>query len=335
MLSPQLHWHSNNVPPEPRWLVKKLLPEMGVGLLSGQWSTGKTFMALHLANRVWTGEPFAGRKIKRRGGTLYFAAEAAGDIPIRLRAIAAPPRAVKPVLLPFTWIDEVPKLSDANTCRQLIDIARRQADSEMQKRFGVPLALIIVDTMSAAAGLEDENSAAHVQPVMDVLHQLAKTTGTLVIAIDHIGKSTHVGTRGSSAKESSADAVLTLEKGGNNSYTMTVRKLRSGPTGQKFEYSLEPISFGTDGDGDEITTCIVSFNPQQVTPATKSWNGAQDLKQAIDAAKQLRLNDDLRLVEGAKLAEVRAEFYKAYPAIGDEARGKPSTANETALATGA
>jgi RecA-family ATPase len=258
-----LHWHNNNAPAKPRWLVKRLLPEMGVALMSGQWSTGKTFMALHLAHCVSTGTPFAGQKIKRRGGTLLLAAEAPGDIPLRLRAIAAPPGTANPALLPFAWIDDVPKLSDAKSRPGLINIAL-QAESEMQKQFKLPLALIIVDTMSAAAGFEDENSAAHVQPVMDALHQLARTTGALVMVVDHLGKSINVGTRGSSAKEGSADAVLTLaapEKSGSP-YTMTVRKVRSGPKGQQFRYSLQPVSFGPDEDGDEITTCIVTFSPQ-------------------------------------------------------------------------
>ena len=70
----KLHWHSNAGLPQPRWLVKKLLPETGVALLSGQWSTGKTFMGLHLANCIWNEETFAGQKIKCRGGTLLFAA---------------------------------------------------------------------------------------------------------------------------------------------------------------------------------------------------------------------------------------------------------------------
>ncbi len=59
----KLYWHSNAGPPQSRWLVKKLLPETGVALLSGQWSTGKTFMGLHLANCIWTGEPSQGKRL--------------------------------------------------------------------------------------------------------------------------------------------------------------------------------------------------------------------------------------------------------------------------------
>ena len=176
---------------------------------------------------------------------------------------------------------------------------------EMQQKFGVPLAVILVDTMSAAAGFADENSAADVQPVMDVLHELAKATSTLVIAIDHYGKAPGAGTRGSNAKESSANAVLALEKTGNH-HAMTVRKLRSGPDGARFGYSLEPVSFGFDVDGDEITTCIVKFDPhkQGVAPAANAWKGLQELKKALDTALAAAGKN------AAPLQAVRQEFYK-------------------------
>ena len=318
-----LHWHSNVGPAQPRWLVKKLLPEIGVALLSGQWSTGKTFMALHLADCVCTGTPFAGRKIKRLGGTLLFAAEASGDVQIRLDGIAT--QSIHQKLLPFAWADVVPKLSDAGALAELTARAR-EAEAGMKAKFGLPLVLILVDTMSAAAGFEDENSAAQAQLVMDVLHQLARATGTLVVAIDHFGKSMGAGTRGSNAKESSADAVLALAMAGNQ-HIMTIRKLRSGPADQQFTYSLQSLSFGVDEDDDEITTCIVKFSPDQMfAPAADAWKGLQDLKQALDAAlgpagkKTLRLDNEGRPVEAAPLEAVRQEFYRAYRAEGDPAK---------------
>jgi hypothetical protein len=322
-----LHWHSNNALAEPRWLVKKILPETGVALMSGQWSTGKTFMALHLANCVAREEPFAGHKIKRRGGTLLFAAEAAGDIPVRLRAIASQE------LLPFAWVDQVPKLCEPGALNQLVAFAS-DVDREMQQKFGVPLALILVDTMSAAAGFKDENSAAEVQPVMDVLHELARMTGTLVLVVDHYGKAIKAGTRGSNAKESSADAVLELAevKEGIKGRVMTVRKLRSGPSGSQFAYYLEPVSFGLDQDGDEITTCIVKFRPAQTLTSlaklANPWKGLEELKQALDVAfaravRKSPLGDGGSFVDVAPLEAVRQEFYSAYPVKdGDQAKNQ-------------
>ena len=77
-----------------RWLVKQLLPETGVGIMSGQWGSFKTTAALDLSVSVMTGQPFAGQyRIKRKGAVLYFATEGAGTLQSRLvgsRATAAP-----------------------------------------------------------------------------------------------------------------------------------------------------------------------------------------------------------------------------------------------------
>src|SRR5262249_3888372 len=54
-------------------LVQDVIPEIGCGLMSGQWGTFKTFGAIELAHAVMSGEPFLGYEIVRRGGVLLIA----------------------------------------------------------------------------------------------------------------------------------------------------------------------------------------------------------------------------------------------------------------------
>jgi hypothetical protein len=79
--------HRDANDPAPKYLVKNLLPEVGIGLLSGQWGTYKTFIAIKLAGAIGTGQPFAGYATKRRGAVLYLAREGAGELPLRLEAL--------------------------------------------------------------------------------------------------------------------------------------------------------------------------------------------------------------------------------------------------------
>jgi hypothetical protein len=59
-----LRWHDEaGEVDSPRWLMKNVLPEKGTALLSGQWGTGKTFVALELAACVTRGMPFANYKL--------------------------------------------------------------------------------------------------------------------------------------------------------------------------------------------------------------------------------------------------------------------------------
>src|SRR5262249_24803843 len=149
----------------------------------------------------------------------------------------------------FAWVDEVPAISASGSLEHMVDVAH-QAQAGMQEKFGLPLALNVVDTMAAAAGFEDENNAAEAQNVMNVLQHLARATGALVIAVDHFGKNKDGGTGGSSAKEASADAVLALEAKVDDGQVewrkMSIRKVRNGEIGAQFPFALQTISFGQD-----------------------------------------------------------------------------------------
>jgi hypothetical protein len=59
----------------------------------------------------------------------------------------------------------------------------RQAHADLRDEFGVPLGLIILDTIPAAAGYSrsgDEQDSAAAQAVHNVLRMLAQETGTFV-----------------------------------------------------------------------------------------------------------------------------------------------------------
>ena len=111
------------------------------------------------------------------------------------------------------------------------------------EQFGLPLALIIIDTLNAAANFKDGNDAAEGQFIMNRLNELSRKTGAFVMAVDHFGKAVETGTRGTSAKEAAADMVLALlaerDTAGNISNTrMAVRKLRGGSTGAETPFNL-------------------------------------------------------------------------------------------------
>src|SRR5206468_2458426 len=119
-----------------------------------------------LAIAVMTGETFAGRKVFRRAGVLFIAAEGSAEIPVRLQAayeaLGGKGR------LPFAWIEQCPRLLDRDAPKALKSIIR-DAAKKMREEFNLPLGVIIVDTMAAGAGFGDEGSAAEAQAVMNLL----------------------------------------------------------------------------------------------------------------------------------------------------------------------
>ena len=268
---PALYAHGSvGTGPLKPWLVKGLIPKVGHGLLAGQWGVGKTFVALDLALAVGTGQPFLGYQVKRQSGALLFAYEGAGEVQLQINEAVrhkcgGMPRA------PFRWYTDTdaPFLLQPEALETLIAMCRR-ADDELQRDCGLPLGLILFDTLAASAGYKaggGENDSAAAQIVMTVLRRLAQEIGAFCLAVDHFGKSPEGGTRGSSGKEASADLVLAClgEKSLNGSITNTrlaVRKNRCGRQGQQYPFSVREVAAPEpDEDGDEVTTLVIDWLP--------------------------------------------------------------------------
>lgn len=336
----ELRWHGEQDPNADRaWLVRHLVFETGKGLMGGQWGAGKTFGVLDLSASVMTGQPFANRSVVRTGGVLFIAPEGAFEIPIRLRGVvdgklrgAGIGEGVDLDRLPFAWIEECPPLTRPGSIEVLIVTAQAAAEA-LHDRFGVSLALIIIDTIAAGAGFEDENSASETQRVMDAMGALSRATGAFVLGVDHFGKDTATGIRGSSAKEAAADIVLAMmatrgEAGDISNTRMAVRKVRGARCGYELPYELEVVTVGQDREGIDITTCIVawrgSIGEKAAAAVKERW--PTSLK-VLRASILTTLVDHGRMVRpyGIEGPEVRAvaqdavrkEFAACYPTDGE------------------
>src|SRR5262249_25011951 len=244
----EIHWHGNVDPVETRpQLTKKLFPEVGPGLLSGQWGTYKAFVATDIATSVMSGVKFIDFAVIRKGGVLFIAAEGASEVPARIEAaIKAKCADLHPA--PFAWIDTCPALIDPNSSANLAAKAKVVAD-KMKAKWQLPCALIVIDTIVVSAGYTKEgqdNDTAVSQRIMST-GELSKVTGTFVLGVDHFGKAVEIGTRGSSAKEGAADVVLALLGDRNVAGKVTntrlaLRKRRSGPSDEEFQFASREIN---------------------------------------------------------------------------------------------
>lgn len=260
-----LAWHqASPADLSKRWTVKNVLPENGTAILASEWGFGKTYVALELARCLMLGDHFAGQRVKRTGGVLWLAAEGEGELEPRLDAMRAENLIPAGRPLPFTWTSSFPMLLEDKAEPRLLAIVEA-ARAEMGERFGVNLAAIILDTMSAGAGFKDENDAAECQRAMNVLRNLGRAGGCLALAIDHYGKSAESGVRGSSAKEGFADATLVLN-GTRDLKTNEVRdrslvkrKVRGGVQGVLAAFEIKGVHLGIDEDGDPVTSAVVDW----------------------------------------------------------------------------
>ena len=206
---------------------------------------------------------------------LLIAAEGADEVRLRLDAVVRE-KCGGMARAPFRWYETAPLLLHRGSAEMLIAMAR-QADQSLQEEFGLPLGLIVIDTIAACAGYTkagDENDAATGQAVMNVLKVGAQELNCFVLGVDHFGKSLEAGTRGASSKEASADLVLAClgdkELSGNVVDTrLAVRKNRGGRQGQEFPFALRVVEAPEpDEDGEPVTTMMVDW---QTGPAGENY----------------------------------------------------------------
>ena len=234
--------------------------------------------------------------------------------------------------LPFAWRGDCPALIDKNSADTLCSIANEAAD-DLKSRFDLPVVLIWIDTLITAASFAsgEDNDAAAAQKVMTALRITSQRTGALVVGIDHFGKVIETGTRGSSAKEGAADAVIALLadreiNGGVKNTRLAVRKQRDGVSGFEIPFTARMVEIGTDGDGDPVTAPIIDWQAtlQTVLQGNVLWKPSMQLLRRVltatlaDFGKDVRPFPDGPSVRACNVEAVRNEFYRQYPADGTD-----------------
>jgi hypothetical protein len=299
------------------------LPAVGTALLVGQFGMAKTSLGLDLSAAVITSGTFAGAKVERPGGVLWFAAEGQQEIGPRLKALEIEKEV--PIEF-FARVESCPPFLVEGTPAILLATAREAAHQLMQ-RHSLALRLVIFDTIAAAAGWKDENSSAECQRVMNLLAMLAQELQCCVVGIDHLGKIADLGTRGNSAKEAAADVVLVIlgdrdAAGQVKNLQLAVRKNRSGPTGAKYPFALRPVRLQS-----EETACVIDWGQSKPSGAAKgAWpKHLRVFRTALGNAlagntKPLRPWHDGPEVQTTDIEHVRREFYELYPTTGETAK---------------
>jgi hypothetical protein len=310
-------------------LVETMLPEVGVALMAGQWGTFKTFAAIDLAYSVMTMRPFAGHAVMRQGGVLFIAAEGARYVASRLKGVKLakgdPSASSIDDHMPFAWTRNCPALSKADAVSILAHLIGYFA-AEIKSRFGLPLALVVIDTMTAAADFKDANDTAENRRVMKILEALGIAAKALVLVVDHFGKDVSTGTRNSSAKEDAADTVLALFgdrtiEGTISNTRMAIRKYRAGESGATIAFKARKVELPNSLKG--TLTIEWTVEPEDASHAkaerAKVWpKKLHTLRGALSEtllslgfmAHPFLDGPEVRVV---KREHVRAEYVRRYP----------------------
>lgn len=258
----------------PSWRVKGLLPSIGLAILYGESQTGKSFLAMHLAQCVAWGTPFFGRRTKATG-VLYVAAEGGAGVMPRLEAAE---RALQPTVgtatltgqrqagepEPVAVVVECPDLSRDGDPEALYRTIR-QAHYDL-KQQGSSLGIVVLDTWHASLGGGDEQGSADTGYALKPLKRAVEELGVLVLIVHHPGKDADRGPRGSSSFGAAVETVIELvvpnctgprPKPAGMLRRATVTKQRDGEAGRQFHFRMNVEQLGVDEDDEPWTTCTI------------------------------------------------------------------------------
>jgi hypothetical protein len=249
------------------WQVEGIIPRRGLACLSGEPGCGKSFLALHLALCIATGQPFFGRAVTK-GRVLFIAGEGLSGLSKRRRAwekVYNGSRPVGPGLV---------------VCRQAMpfDLAvpgktpdvLAQLDEELRADCAEhgTLALVVVDTL-AACMTAPENDTDAMMRFLRGLRGLTDAFNCAALVLHHPPKagSDAIGAgffRGAGALYGALDVGLSLRRDRETRHLVlnpNEKDAKDDEPSPPMGLRLVPVALGHDHRGKPITSCVLEACP--------------------------------------------------------------------------
>jgi hypothetical protein len=231
--------------------VEGTLTDGGASVLYGPSNSGKTFWIVDLGAAVAAGRRFRGELEVDYGAVIYIALE--GSRGARNRMAALYQEGILKPGDPFYLIFSPVSLLEPGHADQLA-----QTVAAIAKETGVPVKLVIIDTMARAMAGGDENSGKDMTAAVSSIDAVRAATGAHVCVVHHCGKDETKGARGHSSLRAAVDTEIEVTRSeGNGVSTVRVTKQRDLQIGDPMPFTLKVIELGTDRRGKPITSCVV------------------------------------------------------------------------------
>jgi hypothetical protein len=238
--------------PEPTWLIDGLLPSQGSIVPYGRPKSGKTFIVLSMALHVAAGVDWMNLATKK-GVVVYVAGEGYGGVSLRIKAAKAEYGIDNTAL--FWMLPARVNFSDPEAVALLIERIRAIVPP------GMPIALVVFDTLARMIPGLDENSAQGMGIAVAAADTVRETLGCAVAMVHHAGKDETKGMRGSSALLGSVDTTLLVTRDKDTGLvTMSVED-------QKEDEPCEPMTFNMKRIELGKRSSLVPLLIDQLTPA--------------------------------------------------------------------
>jgi hypothetical protein len=214
-------------------------------------------------------------------------------------------------------------LLDPNADVDRVIAAARASAAEL----GVPVVLVVIDTISRSFGSGDENGPDMVGFVAS-LDKIRDELGAHVLGVHHTGKDEDRGLRGHYSLTGAPDTIIKVSA--DEATGLRVAKVEKGrdvPRDTVFPFRLKVVQLGVDEDGDPVTSCIVDADVEapaadpraELTPDERSALSVLVDLVASEGRYEVGTPIGGRVVT---LEEWRARFYALKPGVKQDTKRK-------------
>lgn len=308
---------------EEPFLVYGLLPRRGIAQIVGPPSSGKTpfatALAVRIADKTGSKEPFFGFEVDATGPVVYMIGEDAAGL--RNRFIAESRE--RNVAL------EDLDLHVTTTPGRLLDPEDvKRWDREIREACGREIALLVIDTQIRNFGDGAENKSEDMARFMDHVGRLSERLRCLVLLVHHPTKANPADSRGSGVQTGALDAGFTAQRAPRSkTVVLDSFKAKNWQEPEPFVGELKVHEIGTDSKGRPVTAVVL-------VPASGPLADSLAVDKALAGIPEGRRGDALAVLEallqldGAPTS-LRALAESPGVTVGKSAIGEPLEALES------
>jgi AAA domain len=227
------------------YLIKGIIPRVGLVVVWGPPKCGKSFWTFDLVMHPALGWKYRGRRVQH-GAVVYLALEGGKGFEARIEAF-------RQRHLPEHH-DQVPFFLIADALNLVKDHPELIGCIRLQAKGNLPVAVVIDTLNRSLAGSEsdDKDMAAYIRAA----DAIRAAFGCVVIILHHCGVDSSR-PRGHTSLIGAVDAQLAVKRDAAENIVVIVERMNDGPEGETLLSKLDAVEVGNDVDGDPITSCVV------------------------------------------------------------------------------
>lgn len=257
------YYDDDRLPESRPELIKDLCPADPGSLLLilGQSGMGKSLLVSLMAVCLAGASDMLGYAVRENVGVIIVAAEGSGTMDERNYAAKFNAGIFRK--LPIRIIPRCPDLKDEKARAYLIEQINIISADMIAKGMCHRVGMVIIDTVSAAFAMQDENDSSEVRRICSMMIEMGEKTQTVTGAVHHYGKNAGAGARGSSAWRDAADHAIAVTgqrdeaTGDVTERKVSIAKSRIGAEGQSIDVEIKTVPLGLNRYGEQRSVGVM------------------------------------------------------------------------------